>query len=114
MEYRMINLGQRLKRRRIELGLNQKNIADIVGVTNAAVSKWESNGGQSMSAIVAMRLARFMGVNPFWLVCGEGEPVDKLEVPEFSRQARVMAAHIERLPPRLNSLMQGLLIELRR
>jgi transcriptional regulator with XRE-family HTH domain len=114
MEYRMINLGQRLKNRRIELGLNQKKIADIVGVTNAAVSKWESNGGQSMSAIVAMRLARFMGVNPFWLVFGEGEPVDKLEVPEFSRQARDMAVHIERLPPRLNSLMQGLLTELRR
>lgn len=110
----MNTLGKRLKNRRIELGLNQKNLADIAGVTNAAVSKWESNGGQSMSAIVAMRLARFLSVNPFWLVCGEGEPADRLETPAFSRQARDMAAHIERLPPLQNSLMQRLLTELRR
>jgi transcriptional regulator with XRE-family HTH domain len=114
MECRMNTLGQRLKHRRNELGLNQKTVADFAGVTNAAVSKWESHGGESMSAIVAMRIARFLSVNPFWLVCGEGEPADRLEVPEFSEQTRELAVNIERMPPRLNQLMQRLLAELRR
>jgi len=110
----MRTLGQRLKHRRIELGLSQKNVADIAGVTNAAVSKWESNGGESMSAIVAMRLARFLSINPFWLIFGEGEQADRVYVPEFSQQTREMALHIERLPPRLSSLMNRLLTELQR
>jgi transcriptional regulator with XRE-family HTH domain len=113
MENRMNSIGKRLKNRRIELGLNQKAVADTAGVTNAAVSKWESNGGESMSAIVAMRLTRYLNINPFWLICGEGEPADKLRVSEFSEQARELAGQIERLPPRLRKLLGQLLAELR-
>ena len=50
----MSSIGQRMKHKRIERGLSQKDIANVAGVTNAAVSKWESNGGDSMSAIVAL------------------------------------------------------------
>jgi transcriptional regulator with XRE-family HTH domain len=71
MESRMNNAGYRLKHRRIELGLKQIMVADVAGVTNAAVSKWETNGGESMSAIVALRLMRFLNVNPFWQIFGE-------------------------------------------
>ena len=109
----MNTVGNRLKHRRNELGLNQKAVADVAGVTNAAVSKWETNGGESMSALVAMRLARFLNVNPFWLINGEGEPADKVQVSEFTEQARELARNIERLPQHLRTLVGDLLGALR-
>jgi len=97
----------------MELGLNQKTVASIAGVTNAAVSKWETNGGESMSALVAMRLAQYLNVNPFWLILGEGEPVDKLEVPEFTDSVRELAGRIERLPSNLHNLLSEVLKAIR-
>jgi len=109
----MTTVGTRLKLRRMELGLNQKIVADVAGVTNAAVSKWETNGGESMSAIVAMRLAQYLNVNPFWLIFGEGAPADKLHVPEFTESTRKLAGRIERLPPGLRELIDRLLAAMR-
>jgi excisionase family DNA binding protein len=37
----MRELGQKLKSARIKLGLSQPEIADILGVSSAAVSRWE-------------------------------------------------------------------------
>ena len=109
----MTNVGYRLKSRRLELGLNQKTVAEIAGVPTAAVSKWETNGGESMSAVVAMRLAQNLNVNPFWLICGEGEPADKLQVPEFTDGTRKLAGRIQRLSPSLRELMDQLLAAIR-
>lgn len=109
----MTTVRSRLKTRRTELGLNQKAVADVAGVTNAAVSKWESNGGESMSALVAMRLARHLNVNPFWFICGEGAPADKLRVPEFTDSTRELAHRIERLSPSLRDLIGQLLTAIR-
>ena len=105
----MSTIGKRLKRRRVEQGLNQKAIADAAGVTNAAVSKWESNGGQSMSAIVALKVSAALNVNPFWLIFGEGHPSDKIEIPEFSEKAQELARRIDRLPGHICDAISGLL-----
>lgn len=94
----MDSIGDRLRSRRLELGLNQKTLADAAGVTNAAVSKWETNGGRSISANVALRLAGRLKVNPFWLVFGEGEPTDAVRVPDLGDEALAIARRAERLP----------------
>ena len=105
----MTSIGARLKRRRIEQGLNQKAVADAAGVTNAAVSKWESNGGSAMSAIAALRVSRTLNVNPFWLIFGNGQPNDSVEVPNISASAQELAREIDRLPERVRHAIQGLL-----
>ncbi len=89
--------------------MNQKAIADAAGVTNAAVSKWESNGGQAISAIVALKVSAVLNVNPFWLIFGEGQPTDQIEIPEFSESARELANRIDRLPGHLRDAIQSLL-----
>ncbi len=105
----MSSIGKRLKRQRVEQGLSQKAIADTAGVTNAAVSKWESNGGDAMSAVVALKVATTLNVNPFWLIFGKGRPNDRIEVPELSASAQELARSIERLPQQMRDALRGLL-----
>ena len=105
----MSNIGYRLKTRRLAEGLNQKVVADVAGVTNAAVSKWETNGGESMSAVVALRLSKHLKVNPYWLICGQGEPTDEVHVPDISADAQDLARLIDRLPPHIQSAIRDLL-----
>jgi transcriptional regulator with XRE-family HTH domain len=106
------SIGSRLRRRRIERGLNQKAVAEAVGVTNAAVSKWESNGGQSISAIVALKVSELLNVNPFWLIYGTGDPNDKIEMPDLSESARDIARRIDRLPGHVRDALGKLLLAL--
>ena len=39
-----MNIGENIKRYRLEKGLTQEQLANIVGVSNQAVSKWECDG----------------------------------------------------------------------
>lgn len=94
----MSSFGARLRAKRLEQSLNQKTLAEAVGVTNAAVSKWESNGATAISAVVALKLSQRLNVNPFWLVFGHGGPTDKIEVPDLSKRAQELARKIDRLP----------------
>lgn len=109
----MNSIGARLKTRRLEKGLNQRGVADVAGVTNAAVSKWETNGGESMSAIVALRLAQHLHVNPYWLIFGEGLPTDEVHVPDISTEAQELARRIDRLPADIRAALRGLLTAIR-
>lgn len=108
----MDNIGARLKTRRLSQGLNQKVVADVAGVTNAAVSKWETNGGDSMSAIVALKLSQHLQVNPFWLIFGEGEPTDEIHVPDISADAQDLARRIDQMPRHIRGAVRGLLLAL--
>jgi transcriptional regulator with XRE-family HTH domain len=105
----MNTVGARLRATRIARGISQKSVADSAGVTNAAVSKWESNGGEAISAVVALRIAIYLNVNPFWLIFGSGEPTDKISMPEISASAQEMARKIDHLPAPVGDAIQGLL-----
>jgi transcriptional regulator with XRE-family HTH domain len=110
----MSSIGNRLKTCRLGRGLNQKGVADVAGVTNAAVSKWESNGGESMSALVAMQLADHLNVNPYWLILGQGKPTDEVKVPEISAEALDLARRIDRLPDDVLNAVRTLLSAVQR
>ena len=110
----MSTIGKRLKAKRLEQGLNQKAVADVAGVTNAAVSKWEANGGESMSAIVALKLSERLNINPFWLIFGRGQPTDEVHTPEISLEAQEFARRIDRLPEQLRTAVRDLLTAIHR
>ena len=40
-----LNLGQKIRELRRRDGRTQENLAEILGVTSQAVSRWEANGG---------------------------------------------------------------------
>lgn len=109
----MNSIGKRLKGTRLEQGLNQKVVADVAGVTNAAVSKWETNGGESMSAVVALRLSQRLNVNPFWLIFGDGQPTDEVHMPEISTEAQALARRIDHLPDELKTALRHVVAAVR-
>ncbi|WP_419208228.1 XRE family transcriptional regulator (plasmid) [Photobacterium leiognathi subsp. mandapamensis] len=66
----MNDLGKRIKRRRKLCGFTQMELAKKIGVTKAAVSRWEN----SVNAIAPDKLDSLAGaleVNPEWLISGD-------------------------------------------
>lgn len=60
---RGINLAVVLRRRRSELGLTLKQVADAVGVSEATVQRWEA-GTMSIRYDRIVKLAEVLHVNP--------------------------------------------------
>ena len=60
---RNINLAVVLRRRRSELGLTLKQVADAVGVSEATVQRWEA-GTMSIRYNRIVKLAEVLHVNP--------------------------------------------------
>ncbi len=57
-------LGEHIRKRRLGLGLTQKQAADRLGITEVTVLHWEK--GQTEPSIVAMpRILSFLGHDPF-------------------------------------------------
>jgi transcriptional regulator with XRE-family HTH domain len=57
-------LGDRIRRRRLDLGLFQKQVAEQVGVDEETIFRWESNeSGPQIQFIPA--IIKLLGYNPF-------------------------------------------------
>lgn len=62
-------LRQRIKERRLALGLSQQALANKLGVISLSVSNWERGTKEPWNNIVA--LAKALGVSTDWLLTGE-------------------------------------------
>ena len=76
-------LGKRIARLRKEKAMSQENLAERIGVSSQAVSKWEND--QSCPDISLLpQLARLMGVTADELLTGQSDQVQLL--PESQRK----------------------------
>lgn len=66
------SMGARMRKRRKELALTQKALADIVGVSMAAVSLWEKEGAEP-SARNLDAIANALNCDSNWLLKGAGD-----------------------------------------
>lgn len=57
-------LGQKLRNRRLEKGLLQKNVAELIGVTEDCLTLWE-NGHSKPSVGFYPKITEFLGYFPF-------------------------------------------------
>jgi len=57
-------IGERIRKRRMDVGMQQKDLAELMGRTRTAVWKWEHNqsipNGACRSAVIA-----FLGYDPY-------------------------------------------------
>lgn len=67
----MKTLGYRLKERRKELGLTQKEIANVIGVSSVAVTYWEKDITTPLSAHMN-KLCKLLQCTDEWLLYGKG------------------------------------------
>lgn len=73
--------GQFISERRRAIGLTQKELAERLGVTNKAVSKWETGGGMPDVSML-QNLSRILEVS-----------VDELLAGEYAEERKVMFLH---------------------
>ena len=66
----MESMGDRIARRRKELGLRQQQIADKLGIVRQTVSLWENGHTHDMHGRHLRDLAKILGVEPDWILYG--------------------------------------------
>lgn len=63
----MYNLGDRIKKLRIEAGLTQPDLAKMVGVTNGVISFWENNVNEPKASYIR-KLAEIFAVSSDYIL----------------------------------------------
>ena len=74
-------MNQKIREKRKELGLTQEQVAEYLGVSTPAVSKWES-GASYPDIMLLPALARVLKTEPNVLLCFQEEPSEQ-EVHKF-------------------------------
>ena len=61
------DLGNRIKNRRLELGLTLKEVAKLVGVASSTIQRYENGSIDNPKLPVLQAIANALNVNPVWL-----------------------------------------------
>lgn len=64
-------IGERIKKRRTELGMTQQELADAVQISRNSLSRIETAVVPNFTVYTAMRLAKVLGISMDFLVYGE-------------------------------------------
>ncbi len=67
----METIGQRIKKIREAAGVSQQYLAEKVGVSRVAVTKWESGQTSNLKLDNLMKLCNFLGISVEYLIHGE-------------------------------------------
>lgn len=76
-----MNLGDKLKNRRLELGLTLEEVGNIVGVTKSTVRKWETGDIENMRRDKIALLSTALQVSPLYIMGVEEDGDEIINVP---------------------------------
>ena len=79
-----------IKKRRLELNLGQKELAEMVGVKKAAIGKWENNIVKNMKSDKIIKLAKALKVDPYELLVESNEDEIEIELNRLFQSFREM------------------------
>ena len=94
----MSDFGDRVRRRRKELGLTLDEVSRRAGCTKAAISNYERGYAKSVTMDLLFPLAQALEVSPQWLATGHGA-FETIAV--RNEQERELIATYRTLPPTL-------------
>ncbi|MBO68921.1 MAG: hypothetical protein CL398_11495 [Acidiferrobacteraceae bacterium] len=86
---KMTSIAKRLSKLRTKKGLNQSQLARTVGVTRAAVSRWEQGDIDSILARNAIRVAHALGTSVEFLFTGR-HCIDQTDLDALSRSIKIV------------------------
>ncbi|QHD48463.1 S24 family peptidase [Vreelandella aquamarina] len=69
----MSDQAERIKSRRTQLRLTQREVAARVGVTRESISQWEKNSNQQLGSHNLERLAKVLQTTAAWILTGKRE-----------------------------------------
>ena len=72
-----MDIKDKIKERRIELGLTMLDVAKAVGVSEATVSRWESGNIENMKRDKIVLLAKALKVSPSYIMGWEDDYSEK-------------------------------------
>ena len=91
----MATVGDRIRTRRLELGLSQRELS-TTGISYAYISRLESNTRQP-SVKALRKLAPRLGVSAHWLETGQLDPAQRLAQLVMDNEGRPLPAQAIRL-----------------
>ncbi len=68
-----MTLGDRIRKRREELGLQQVDVSRIVGIAQSSLSLIESGQTKTLRAATLMGLSKALKTNTKWIMTGRGQ-----------------------------------------
>lgn len=74
-----MEIGQKIKKARLEKGLTQQELGDIVGVQKSAIAKYESGRVVNIKRNTLQKIAKALSIRPSELVFAES-PRDAAEL----------------------------------
>lgn len=66
-----MNVGEKIKARRLELDLTLEEVGNFVGVTKSTVRKWETGAIENMGRDKIAKLAQALRVSPIFIMTGK-------------------------------------------
>lgn len=76
-----MTVGERIKARRIELGLSVDLLAEKIGKNRATIYRYESNEIENMSIVILEPLAKALDTTPAYLMGWEENKEEPAEIP---------------------------------
>lgn len=87
-----MEIHEKIKRRRLELGLTLEKVADYVGVSKATVSRWESGEIVNMRRDRILKLSEVLKVKPNFIMGLEESKEKKKSVNPYFVDTSVLTA----------------------
>lgn len=72
-----MDTSERIKKRRLELGLTQEELAQKLGLKKSAIAKYESGRVENIKRSVLMKMSSILDCSPAWLL-GMSVPMEGL------------------------------------
>lgn len=88
----MNTFTERLKTAMAARKISQSELARRLGVTRGAVHLWCNSTTKELSAPNALKIAKVLQINPYWLVFGEGSMEPLLEAKLESKALQLVDA----------------------
>lgn len=95
-----MNMGERIKEKRKELGLTQEELGKRVGLQKSAIAKYENGRVENMKRSMIEKMSEVLGCSPTWLI-----GVDQIDQ-HLSRQIHRIIEYVKRLSPNDQTLIE--------
>lgn len=81
-----MTIGDRIKARRLELGLSVDELAEKIGKHRTTIYRYESRAIEDMSCSVLIPVAKALNVNPAYLLGVDEKSNDNISLSDFERE----------------------------